>query len=357
MRARGTNLDGGLSHRLVLATLGWLPLAPGRFRDVGDQAALLGCFEELLHFRGLLNIRGWAFHPDGIESAYYSFGGRRYRRLPGWPQRSKDIEAVHGPRARRVRFSAALQQRDPFVAQTLSLRFRLRTGGFVSMQPHPAGLQFQDSAASQLTKRFVDTMHSRHGGVVLEIGSRNRSGMTRRDWAGTMEYTGFDVAPGDNVDVVGDAHVLSGYFPAESFDGVFTISTFEHLAMPWKVAVEINRVMKTGALLFVQSHQTWPLHEEPFDFWRFSSHAWQALFNAQTGFQVLDTAMGEPASIVPHFMHPVNYGMETQPAQLVSSVLVQKTGPTTLTWDVDVMKEWRAADYPSNPRPYGLSRP
>ena len=64
-----------------------------------------------------------------------------------------------------------------------------------------------------------------------------------------VTYTGIDIVAGENVDVVGDAHQLSEYFDEDCFDAVFSISTFEHLAMPWKAAIEINRVMKTGGVL------------------------------------------------------------------------------------------------------------
>jgi hypothetical protein len=34
-----------------------------------------------------------------------------------------------------------------------------------------------------------------------------------------------------------------------------------------KVALEMNRIMKTGGLVMLATHQTWPLHEVPWDFW------------------------------------------------------------------------------------------
>ena len=51
-------------------------------------------------------------------------------------------------------------------------------------------------------------------------------------------YVGFDIHPGAGVDVVGDAHKLSTYFPLNSFDAVFAFSVFEHLVFPWKVALQ-----------------------------------------------------------------------------------------------------------------------
>jgi SAM-dependent methyltransferase len=129
---------------------------------------------------------------------------------------------------------------------------------------------------------------------VLEIGSRARSGNTYRHLVHPeVDYVELDVAAGPNVDIVGDAHHLSRHVDA-TFDAVFSISVFQHWLMPWMVAIEMNRVMKPGALAYIQSHPAWPLHEEPWDFWRFSKDAWNGLFNAHTGFEMVDKgyAMG-----------------------------------------------------------------
>ena len=70
-------------------------------------------------------------------------------------------------------------------------------------------------------------------------------------------------AAGTNVDVVADAHELSSSFPRGNFHAVFALSVFEHLAMPWKVVLEPNAILAHGALVFVQTPQTYPLHNEP----------------------------------------------------------------------------------------------
>jgi hypothetical protein len=79
-----------------------------------------------------------------------------------------------------------------------------------------------------------------------------------------------------------------------------SLSVFEHLAMPWKVAVEMAKVMAPGAVAYIQTHQTYPIHDAPWDYWRMSKDAWPALFNRSTGFEILDIGEAEPAFIVPH---------------------------------------------------------
>ena len=77
--------------------------------------------------------------------------------------------------------------------------------------------------------------------VAVEVGSRARSGNLYRDWLpDTCRYVGFDIHAGPNVDVVGDAHRLSAHIDHGCVDVAWSISTFEHLAMPWVAAVELG---------------------------------------------------------------------------------------------------------------------
>jgi len=188
-----------------------------------------------------------------------------------------------------------------------------------------------------LISHFFGRLSDMKIGRVLEIGSRNRSGIVRKGLIPSqLEYVGLDILPGENVDLVGDAHEMSLLFPPESFDAIFSMSVFEHLMMPWKAVLEMNRVLKPGGLIMVTSHQTWPVHEVPWDYWRFSDQAWHALFHTLTGFEVLETALGEKASIVAHALHPITKDLELQSAFGGSAVLCRKVGETSLKWDVRV---------------------
>ena len=147
-------------------------------------------------------------------------------------------------------------------------------------------------------KEFLSLTQEKESSSLLEIGSRNVSGITRKGWFPHCEnYTGFDVLSGEGVDVVGDAHKLSEYFPNESFDFVFSISVFEHLLSPWKVVLEMNKVMKTGGYAFISTHPAWPPHELPWDFWRFPQNGFYSLFNQYTGFVIILLKEGLPGKV------------------------------------------------------------
>jgi SAM-dependent methyltransferase len=167
---------------------------------------------------------------------------------------------------------------------------------------------------------------------------RARSNISRRGLFKDKQYTGLDIVRGENVDIVGDAHSLSAHFPEESFDALYSVSTFEHLAMPWKVALEVNRVLRHGGLAYFVTHQALGMHETPWDFWRFSDTSWNSLFNCYTGFRVLDTFLGNPMMLVPHIYHDHWKGYETATGFSTSAVLIEKAGPATMEWNLDVRR-------------------
>jgi SAM-dependent methyltransferase len=201
-------------------------------------------------------------------------------------------------------------------------------------------------------KDFVAQVNARPGLDLLELGARARSGNTHRQhFAGYRSYTGFDILPGAGVDAVGDIHELSRHFPRESFDAAFSVSVFEHLAMPWKVALELNRVLRPGALAFVATHPTYPPHDQPWDFFRFSPSALAALFNARTGFRIERCAEGLPCAIVPLVGGAPLVGLWRARAHLGIAMIARKIGEPdpALRWDVatsDVLAQGYPEDVP-----------
>lgn len=321
---------------------------PVRLGELATTAPdeLAAHLDELVHFRGWAHVSGWVHSPTRrVAGLACAFPGRRPVRIRyGAP--SPDVADVHGPRAGRCRFAAALREPDAARARDLVLHVLFADGTHATVDDLVARRLAADPN-NRLTGRFFDSLRDLEAGsAVLEIGSRARSGNVVTSLVPQgVDYVGFDIVPGDNVDVVGDAHALSTHFAPGSFDAAWSVSTYEHLAMPWKAAVELNRVLKPGATAMIASHQTWPVHEEPWDFWRFSTWSWPALFNRRTGFEVVDVAMGEPASIVARVLHAPSTGLDAEPAWLATSVVVRKVGEADVGWDVDVA-DVTSAGYP-----------
>jgi hypothetical protein len=201
----------------------------------------------------------------------------------------------------------------------------------ITMDQMPVYSSIGENRSLQL---FTEAVNGSRGGAALEIGSRARSGNVYRGiFHEKITYCGVDIAEGPNVDVVADAHELPLEF-SNRFSFAFSVSTFEHLIMPWKAALELNRVLTLGGLVYVQSHASWPLHEEPWDYFRFSKHAWTGLFNEHTGFEIVAADHCCKAFVTPEFMigAPMR-GLSAEPTYLLSACLARKVAPSKVTWD------------------------
>jgi hypothetical protein len=304
--------------------------------------------DQFEHIDEVLRIRGWVFADDD-EIAHVSLATTSVQIELDFGRPSPDVANVFpaaGSRATAARFETDRHTGrlsvDAFAAP--SLRVSLARGGVVSIPiaspstQHAAG----DDAGRGLYLEFVEMLTALPAGRCLEVGSRARSGVVRRGLVpSAWDYIGLDALAGENVQVVGDAHKLSTYFEPNTFDAVMAFSVLEHILMPWKFALELNGVMKRGAIAFFQTHQMYPLHDPPCDYWRFSSDTWPALFNAKTGFEIVAAAMGERAFIgVSDF--PAD---KRSPGYLLSNVLIRKIGATSLTWDVDAGELTRTPTY------------
>lgn len=148
----------------------------------------------------------------------------------------------------------------------------------------------------QKWQKYLYEIGNKQGMRILEIGSREVTGQSedRKEFS-NAKYIGFDYYPGNNVDVVGDAHKLSSYFEGEEkFDIIYTSACFEHFAMPWIVATEIAKLLKVGGIVFVETHFSFSSHERPWHFFQFSDMALKALFSKALGFECIEAGMSNP---------------------------------------------------------------
>jgi len=148
----------------------------------------------------------------------------------------------------------------------------------------------------QKWQKYLYEIGNKPGMRVLEIGSREVTGASNaRNEFGRADYVGFDFYPGNNVDVVGDAHRLSSYFSdCEKFDIVYSSACFEHFAMPWIVAIEIAKILKIGGYVFVETHFSYSSHERPWHFFQFSDMGLKVLFSKALGFECVEAGMSNP---------------------------------------------------------------
>jgi SAM-dependent methyltransferase len=158
-----------------------------------------------------------------------------------------------------------------------------------------------DPMRDPMRERFYETLNL-PGKSVLEIGTRrwnaDKPTIHRPHFPNVEKYIGIDCTHGLDVDFVVDAQELSAHFNPGIFDGILCVATLEHIARPWIVAKEFATVLKRSGLVYVETHQTFVLHEFPHDYWRFTIEALAVLFG-DAGFETLDARYFYPCRIVP----------------------------------------------------------
>ena len=148
----------------------------------------------------------------------------------------------------------------------------------------------------QQWEKYLFELGNKPGMRILEVGSREVTGESRaRKAFDKATYIGFDYYPGNNVDVVGDAHKLSDYFEGqEKFDIIYSSACFEHFAMPWLVAPEMAKLLKVGGIVFVETHFSFSSHERPWHFFHYTDMALRTLFSEALGFECIEAGMSNP---------------------------------------------------------------
>jgi hypothetical protein len=292
--------------------------------------------DECSSYSGRLHVRGWCFQISpricGLEAVFPDQSATVPIKSFGLP--SLDVSQVIHPAAANCRIDEWIDVSPSALGRDFKLLFRIEDGSTEESDSVISNASLGDPFFG-CWDHFIDHLRTLNSGTVLEMGSRARSAITYRHLLpSNLDYIGMDILGGPNVDVVGDAHKLEELFGKDRFVAAFSRSLFEHLAMPWKVALELNKVLLPGSWVYTGSHQTWPLHEEPWDFWRFSRNSWKALSNTSTGFEIVETAYGEPARIHPIRAHAATRSLPDFAAYLGSASIVQKVSETHLTWPV-----------------------
>lgn len=101
------------------------------------------------------------------------------------------------------------------------------------------------------------------------------------------EYHSIDIEKRvPEVDLIGDLQDMKA-LESDTYDTVLCTEVLEHVPQPEKLLAELWRVLKPRGTLILSVPHLSRLHEEPFDYYRFTKHGLKFLFE-KSGFSVLD---------------------------------------------------------------------
>ena len=112
-------------------------------------------------------------------------------------------------------------------------------------------------------------------------------------------------------DIVAPAHRI----PLEdaSLDAILSTQVLEHVSEPWGVIAEFRRLLKSGGRLWMTAPLVWYLHEQPYDFYRYTPHGLRFLLE-RGGFSEIEIApMNDAFSTLAQLVSHLGWMMGRQP--------------------------------------------
>lgn len=123
-------------------------------------------------------------------------------------------------------------------------------------------------------------------GKLLDIGCGNKPYKAYfKDYV--KEHIGCDIVQSSEnaVDVICEATSIP--LPDNNFNTILCTQVIEHVADHNELLKEAYRLLNQGGYIILTGPMYWPLHEEPYDFFRFTKHGFKHLLE-KVGFEVIE---------------------------------------------------------------------
>jgi len=92
------------------------------------------------------------------------------------------------------------------------------------------------------------------------------------------KYIGADMREGVGVDVILNLHKIE--LASDSVGTVLILNTMEHVEFPRIAIEESYRILKPEGMLILTSHFYFPIHDYPYDYWRFTPEGFKSLLKS-----------------------------------------------------------------------------
>ncbi len=119
---------------------------------------------------------------------------------------------------------------------------------------------------------------------ILEIGGGSVKGNHSYTDLFPNRHT-FDIDPKREPDTIGDAHELP--FEDSSFEFILCTEVLEHLHSPQKAIDEMYRILKPKGTLILTTRFIYPLHDVPYDYYRYTKYGLVYLFTAWNDIEII----------------------------------------------------------------------
>lgn len=126
----------------------------------------------------------------------------------------------------------------------------------------PAGARVLDAGAGEC-RHAAQFRHARYFGTDNGVGDRE-----------AWDYS--------RIDFISDLRALP--LAEGCMDAVISVNVLEHVADPAAILAECRRVLRPGGRLQLVAPQSWHLHQQPHDFFRYTRYGLEALL-ARAGFE------------------------------------------------------------------------
>jgi len=80
---------------------------------------------------------------------------------------------------------------------------------------------------------------------------------------------------GPGVDKLLDLHDID--LPSESVGTILCFDTLEHVEYPHRALEQIHRILKPDGIAVISSVMDFPIHDYPYDYWRFTPEAFKSI--------------------------------------------------------------------------------
>lgn len=152
----------------------------------------------------------------------------------------------------------------------------------------PFGLFSKNWLVSRIDRRHVRSVAHMAQGRILDVGCGEMPLRSLFEDNNSRIY-GLDhprsLHSRSEIEIYGSALALP--IRSESIDAAISLQVLEHVPEPLDMLKEIRRVLKPGGHLILTAPHIWNVHEQPYDFFRYTEFGLAHLFK-KAGFEIVE---------------------------------------------------------------------